>query len=152
MKVPSPKVPTVTVYPIIQTYGIDIAQEILDTDCRALRAAMKGLGTDEASIINILISRPNAYRYMLKHRYKALLGRDLIQDLKSELSCHFEDVCIAMLESPFELDCRSLYEAMAHLGIRKIKGYIQTVLADGILMNLSLLKYLLVDLLLKLRL
>ncbi len=95
---------------------------MLDTDCRALRASMKGLGTDEAAIINILISRPNAFRYMLKHRYKALLGRDLIQDLKSELSYHFEDVCIAMLESPFELDCRSLYEAMDLLGTRKLKG------------------------------
>jgi annexin A7/11 len=105
----------VTVYPTIQTYGRDIAQEILDTDCRALRAAMKGLGTDEAAIISILTSRSNAHRYMLKHRYKALLGRDLIKDLKSELSGHFEDVCIALLESPFELDCRSLYEAMARL-------------------------------------
>ena len=111
-----PVVPTVTVYPTIQTYGRDIAQEILDTDCRALRAAMKGLGTDEAAIISILTSRSNAHRYMLKHRYKALLGRDLIKDLKSELSGHFEDVCIALLESPFELDCRSLYEAMARLG------------------------------------
>jgi hypothetical protein len=108
--------PTVTIYPTIETYGRNIAQEILDTDCRALRAAMKGLGTDEAAIISILTSRSNAHRYMLKHRYKALLGRDLIKDLKSELSGHFEDVCIAMLESPFELDCRSLYEAMARLG------------------------------------
>jgi len=149
MKVPSPKVPTVTVYPIIQTYVRNIAQEILDTDCRALRAAIKWLWTDEAAIINILISRPNAFRYILKHRYKALLGRDLIQDLKSELSCHFEDVCIAMLESPFELDCRSLYEAMSQLGIRKLKGYIQQVLVDGVLMNLALLKYLPLDLLLK---
>ena len=103
-------------YPTFQTYGRDIAQEILDTDCRALRAAMKGLGTDEATIIRILTSRSNAHRYMLKHRYKALLGRDLIKDLKSELSGHFEDVCIALLESPYELDCRSLYEAMARIG------------------------------------
>ena len=104
------------VYPTWQTYGQDIAQAILDTDCRALRAAMKGIGTDEDTIINILTSRSNAHRYMLKHRYKALLGRDLIKDLKSELSGHFEDACIALLESPYELDCRSLYEAMARLG------------------------------------
>ena len=83
---------------------------------------MKGLGTDESAIINILTSRPNAHRYMLKHRYKALLVRDLIPDLKSELSCHFEDVCIAMLESPLELECRSLYETMIHLGTGKLKG------------------------------
>ena len=108
--------PVVTVYPTFQNYGSNIAQALLDTDCRALRAAMKGIGTDEAAIINILTSRPNAHRYMLKHRYKALLGRDLIKDLKDELSGNFEDVCIALLESPYELDCRSLYEAMARIG------------------------------------
>ena len=53
---------------------------------------------------------------MLKQRYKTLLGRDLVKDLKSELSGSFEDVCIALLESPYELDCRSLYEAIARLG------------------------------------
>ena len=103
-------------YPTWQTYGNNIAQNLLDQDCNALRAAMKGLGTDEAAIINILTSRPNAHRYMLKQRYKALLGRDLVKDLKSELSGHFEDVCLALLESPYELDCRSLYEAMHRLG------------------------------------
>ena len=108
--------PVVTVHPTFQNYGSNIAQALLDTDCRALRAAMKGIGTDEAAIINILTSRPNAHRYMLKHRYKALLGRDLIKDLKDELSGNFEDVCIALLESPYELDCRSLYEAMARIG------------------------------------
>ena len=108
--------PTVTIYPTWQTYGNNIAQNLLDQDCRALRAAMKGLGTDEAAIIRILTSRPQAHRYMLKQRYKALLARDLIKDLKSELSGHFEDVCIAMLESPYELDCRCLYEAMHRLG------------------------------------
>ena len=108
--------PPAGMYPTYQTYGNNIAQNLLDQDCHALRRAMKGLGTDEAAIINILTSRPNAHRYMLKQRYKALLGRDLIKDLKSELSGHFEDVCLAMLESPYELDCRSLYEAMHRLG------------------------------------
>ena len=104
------------VYPTYQTYGSNIDQTLLDSDCKALRAAMKGIGTDEAAIISILTSRNNAHRYMLKQRYKELIGRDLIKDLKSELSGKFEDVCLAMLESPFELDCRSLYEAMARIG------------------------------------
>ena len=104
------------VYPTYQTYGTNIDQNLLDADCKALRAAMKGIGTDEAAIINILTSRNNAHRYMLKQRYQATIGRDLIKDLKSELSGNFEDVCLAMLESPYELDCRSLYEAMARIG------------------------------------
>ena len=104
--------------PTFQTYWATIDQNLLDTDCKALRAAMKGIGTDEDAIIKILTTRSNAHRYMLKLRYKALLGRDLIQDLKSELQGHFEDVCLALLESPYELDCRSLYEAMAGAGTR----------------------------------
>ena len=108
--------PQPEIYPTLQTYGMQIAQNLLDQDCHALRAAMKGLGTDEKAIINILTSRSNAHRYMLKHRYKALLARDLVKDLKSELSGNLEDVCIALLDSPYELDCRSLYEAMARLG------------------------------------
>ena len=103
-------------FPTYQTYGSNIDQALLDNDCQALRAAMKGLGTDEDAIINILTSRSNAHRYMLKQRYKILINRDLIKDLKDELSGKFEDVCLALLESPYELDCRSLYEAMARIG------------------------------------
>jgi hypothetical protein len=99
-----------------QTYGTNIDQTLLDNDCKSLRAAMKGIGTDEDAIINILTSRSNAHRYMLKQRYKALINRDLIKDLKDELSGKFEDVCLALLESPYELDCRSLLEAMHRAG------------------------------------
>ena len=113
---PPAYMPPVGNYPTLETYGMNIAQNLIDQDCQMLRAAMKGIGTDEKAIINILTSRSNAHRYMLKQRYKTLLGRDLIKDLKSELSGSFEDVCIALLESPYELDCRSLYEAMDRLG------------------------------------
>ena len=113
---PPAYMPPVGNYPTLETYGMNIAQNLIDQDCQMLRAAMKGIGTDEKAIINILTSRSNAHRYMLKQRYKTLLGRDLVKDLKSELSGSFEDVCIALLESPYELDCRSLYEAMDRLG------------------------------------
>ena len=103
-------------YPTYQTYGTTVDMNLLDADCKALRTAMKGIGTDEDAIIKILTERNNAHRYMLKQRYKDLIGRDLIKDLKSELSGKFEDICLALLESPYELDCRSLYEAMHGLG------------------------------------
>ena len=112
--VPVAAVPAV--YPTLQSYGQSLQQAVLDADCETLKRAMKGLGTDEDAIINVLVNRNNEHRYMLKQRYKALYGKDLVKELKSELSGHFEDAVLAMLESPFELDCRSLYEAMHRLG------------------------------------
>ena len=99
-----------------ETYGKDIDQSILDQDCQRLRDAMKGSGTDERAIIAVLTSRCNVHRYLLKQRYKVLFDRDLVKDLKKELSSSFEDCCLALVESPYELDCRSLYEAMHGLG------------------------------------
>ena len=101
---------------ILATYGSNIPTQNLDADCNALQKAMKGLGTDEQAIINILAQRPNAHRYMLKKRYLELFNKDLVKELKSELSGHFEDIVIALLYSPFELDCNALYEAMHRLG------------------------------------
>jgi len=98
------------------TYGsrIDLAQ--VDNDCHTLRKAMKGLGTDEDAIISVLTHRNNEQRYMMRQRYQAIFNRDLIKDLKSELHGNFEDAVIALLESPYELDCRGLYHAMHRAG------------------------------------
>ena len=99
-----------------QTYGSNINLTQIDQDCHALRKAMKGLGTDEDLIISILTNRNNEQRYMIKQRYKTLLNRDLIKDLKSELHGNFEDAVLALLDSPYELDCRGLYHAMHRPG------------------------------------
>ena len=52
---------------------------------------------------------------MIKQRYKVLLGINLLKDFKSELSGHFEDICIAFLEYVYELDYISLYQLMNSL-------------------------------------
>ena len=98
------------------TYGTRMNLQQIDSDCGALRKAMKGLGTDEDLIISILTNRNNEQRYMMKQRYQALFNRDLIKDLKSELHGNFEDVILALLDSPYELDCRGLYHAMSRPG------------------------------------
>ena len=98
------------------TYGSNLNLQQIDSDCTALRKAMKGIGTDEDLIISVLTNRNNAERYMIKQRYQAIFNRDLINDLKSELHGHFEDAVIALLDSPYELDCRGLYHAMHRPG------------------------------------
>ncbi|CAL4095402.1 unnamed protein product [Meganyctiphanes norvegica] len=72
------------------------------SDAESLRAAMKGLGTNEAEIINILANRTSNQRQIIKEYYTQTLERNLIDDLKSELGGHFEDIMVTLM-SPTEL-------------------------------------------------
>ncbi|XP_038220664.1 annexin B10 isoform X2 [Zerene cesonia] len=85
-------------------------------DAAALRAAMKGFGTDEDAIIAILTSRSNAQRQAISQAFTHEYGRDLIEDLKSELGGHFEDVIIALMSPPAEYLCRELHHCMDGMG------------------------------------
>jgi len=85
-------------------------------DADVLKNSMKGLGTDKEAIINLATSRVNQQRVQIRDAYKASYGRDLITDLKSELSGHLKDALVAMFYSPIEYDCLSLRSAMKGLG------------------------------------
>jgi len=94
----------------------DAANFDTDSDCQILRKAMKGLGTDEKAIVDILAERSNAQRQELKTQFKASFGRDLVKDLKSELGGSFEDTILAMMDLPAVFDARCLKKAMKGLG------------------------------------
>jgi hypothetical protein len=85
-------------------------------DAEDLRKAMKGFGTDEAALIKICANRTNSQRQQIKAAYKALYGRDLIADLKSELHGKFEDAMIALFSDPIEFDADELRAGMKGLG------------------------------------
>ena len=85
-------------------------------DAEALRKAMKGFGTDEAALIKIVANRTNVQRQQIKAAYKATFGRDLIEDLKSELHGKFEDAMVALFTEPIEYDADQLREGMKGLG------------------------------------
>ena len=46
-----------------------------ETDAGVLRKAMKGLGTDEDAIINLLVSRTTAQRVDIAKRFKLMYGK-----------------------------------------------------------------------------
>lgn len=46
-----------------------------ETDAGVLRKAMKGLGTDEDAIINLLVSRSNEQRLDIVKRFKLMYGK-----------------------------------------------------------------------------
>jgi len=85
-------------------------------DSQGLRSAMKGFGTDEQAIIDILCSRTNAQRQVIKQKYESDFGQDLIEDLKSDLGGKFEDVIIALMMPPVQYLCKELRNAMQGMG------------------------------------
>uniref|UniRef100_A0A673IQP2 Annexin n=1 Tax=Sinocyclocheilus rhinocerous TaxID=307959 RepID=A0A673IQP2_9TELE len=85
-------------------------------DVEVLRKAMKGFGTDENAIIELLGSRSNKQRVPLKAAYKTTYGKDLVSDLKSELRGNFESLVLAMLKAPAHFDASELREAISGAG------------------------------------
>lgn len=82
----------------------------------ALRKAMKGLGTDEKAIIAALTDVSNEQRQVLKAAYKQMYGRDLVEDLKSELGGKLEKVILALMTPAVFYDARELRAAMKGMG------------------------------------
>ncbi|XP_045611206.2 annexin B9 isoform X2 [Procambarus clarkii] len=83
-------------------------------DVDALRKAMKGVGTDEATIINILTSCTNDQRKVLQQAYNRAYEKDLTKDLKKELSGDFEDVIVALMTPEADYLAQELHDACKH--------------------------------------
>lgn len=98
--------------PIVVPYASFNAEE----DAQELRSAMKGLGTNEKVIIDILAFRSNEQRQIISREYKTLFGRDLVQDLKSELKGNFEDVVVALMTPTYEFLAKSVNKAISGAG------------------------------------
>ncbi|XP_030834955.1 annexin A5 isoform X1 [Strongylocentrotus purpuratus] len=87
-----------------------------EQDASVLRKAMKGMGTDEKAIINLLATRSNAQRQTIKLQFKTMYGKDLIHDLKSELSGKLEDLILAMFVPGPQYDAYAINKAIKGLG------------------------------------
>lgn len=87
-----------------------------EADAIALREAMKGAGTDEDLIIKLTASKSNGVRQEIRKAYKASFGRDLVDDLKDELSGNFGKVVTSMYLSPAEYDVTEIRKGVEGSG------------------------------------
>uniref|UniRef100_A0A0L8IGS8 Annexin n=1 Tax=Octopus bimaculoides TaxID=37653 RepID=A0A0L8IGS8_OCTBM len=87
-----------------------------EQDCELLREAMKGLGTDEDMIINVLAYRSSPQRQEILKKFKTMFGKDLVAELKSELSGNLCECVKSLCMAPAEFDAKHLRNAMKGLG------------------------------------
>lgn len=94
--------------PTIRSHvSLTVAEEV-----EALRKAMKGFGTDEETIIKILTSCPSSHRQVIMQAYRKTFDRDLIKDLKKELSGDLETVILALMTPTVDYLAQELEQAL----------------------------------------
>ncbi|XP_048476334.1 annexin A2-like [Rhincodon typus] len=71
-------------------------------DAQELRDSMKGLGTDEDTLIEILATRPNRQIQEIKTLYKEEFQKDLEKDITSETTGRFQKLLLALLKGQRE--------------------------------------------------
>ena len=99
----------------------------IEYDADQLREAMKGLGTNEDTLIEIIASRPPHILKAVKDRYQQKYQRDLETDVKKETSGTLQHLLIALLQcnrsvnsSPNVARCAEIAQEIHQAGEAKI--------------------------------
>ena len=99
----------------------------IEYDADELRKAMKGLGTDEDTLIEIIASRPPNVLKLVKEKFNAKFKRDLEADVKSETSGTLRKLLIALLQCsrrtntmPNEAECAAIADEIYKAGEAKL--------------------------------
>lgn len=93
---------------------------VVEREARQLRHAIKGAGTDEGCVVDLICTKPAAHLRVLMDTYNATYKRNLYDDLKSDLSGDFKKLVLALLEgtraegfdpATCDADAAALYKA-----------------------------------------
>ncbi|EAW14340.1 annexin [Aspergillus clavatus NRRL 1] len=84
-----------------------------------LRKAMKGFGTDEKALIQVLAKLDPLQMAAVRSTYSNHIRRDLYRDVKSETSSYFRQGLLAVIDGPLMHDVNSAREAVQGLGTKE---------------------------------
>eukprot|EP00051_Salpingoeca_urceolata_P001038 m.38178 g.38178 ORF g.38178 m.38178 type:complete len:877 (+) comp11155_c0_seq3:295-2925(+) len=92
-------------------------------DARCVRKAVKGLGTDDTSLVEVVCTRTNQEIRALKHHYKELYKRDVVADVRSDTSGHYQKLLLAVLAGT--------RDESNHIDIEEVKEDAQQLYSAG---------------------
>lgn len=113
----------------LETVILGLMKSTSQYDASVIRGSIKGLGTDEETLIEVLCSRSNEELVEIKKVYKELFKKDLEKDVSGDTSGNFAKLLLALVQTKraepssvtdyekIDQDARALYDA----GI-KVKG------------------------------
>ncbi|KIK59347.1 hypothetical protein GYMLUDRAFT_44704 [Collybiopsis luxurians FD-317 M1] len=88
-------------------------------DVDRLRDAMKGFGTKEGVLIQVLIPLSGMQLAVLAATYRASTGKNLLADVDSETGGRLKDVLTAIVRGPIGYDVKMLHEALSGVGTKE---------------------------------
>ena len=99
----------------------------IEYDADELRGAMKGMGTNEDTLIEIIASRPPHVLKAVIAKFKEKFNRDLEADVKSETSGTLRKLLIALLQcsrsvntNPNQAQCAQIAQEIYQAGEKKL--------------------------------
>ncbi|RZF34343.1 hypothetical protein LSTR_LSTR008882 [Laodelphax striatellus] len=84
-------------------------------DAVALSEAIIGLGTNDRVVVDIIAHRTQNQRKQIREAYAKLYQKDLIEDLKADLSGNYGNVIIALMRDPHEFQAKELHRALTSI-------------------------------------
>ncbi|CAL6049249.1 Annexin_9 [Hexamita inflata] len=100
---------------------------VLAEKAKVLRQAMKGLGTDERAIIQVISQHQNAERVQIATHFEGQFGLSLKRELQKELTGNVERLLVGAFEERYRFWAEQVHEAIKGAGTNE-KHLIQLVL------------------------
>ena len=85
-------------------------------DAEHLNEVFQGIGEDEKFPIKLVTIRNHKERMKIRETYKAMYGKDLMDDIKDTYSSDTKKIMLALFTDPLEFDVDCIYKAIKGAG------------------------------------